>query len=136
MHDQTITLYNLHNDTWYPTVLPYCHLIVDRAARQKDTGLENADAAKLHIMQKSIEAAGVSVVGPKEYDALSDPAGKITFHEGKDFFVKGEWEASAVSDDDWMYGYYDHMNKANDGVYLITSAAEYYLIPHWEIIGK
>lgn len=133
---RTITLFNLHGNTWHPTVLHNCCLISDKAARQAATGLENADSASLYILPESVEEAGVEVVGPKAYDSLSDPAGYISFHEGTDFFAEGEYEEESVDDDEYKSGYYSHLNKTRDGIHLITSAARYDLIPHWEIIGK
>ena len=137
MFSKTITLYSLHNDVWYPTVLHGCSLVVDKSARQAQTGLENEDKAILHIPKKSITAAGVEVVGPKEYNSLPSPTGYITFQEGSGFFIEGESDYSIVNDDDYISGYYDYLNKSMDGVYLITSASsEYSLIPHYEITGK
>lgn len=132
---RTITLFNLHEDVWYPTVLHNCCLICDKAARQATTGLENADSASLYILRESVEEAGVEVIGPKTFDSLGQPGAHITFHEGKDFFAEGEY-TETVNDEDYTSGYYNHLNKTRDGVYLITSAAGYDLIPHWEITGK
>ncbi len=132
---RTITLFNLHGDVWYPTVLHNCSLVCDKAARQAATGLENADSATLYILRESVEEAGVEVIGPKAYDRLSHPDGYITFHTGKDFFAEGEYTGTE-NDEEYMSGYYDYLNKIQDGVYLITSAASYDLLPHWELTGK
>lgn len=136
MFSKTITLYNLHGDTWRPTVLHNCCLITDKAARQAQTGIENADRASLYIPKASVEAAGASVVSPKEYEAMNNPSGYITFNEGTDFFVRGEQDTAAVNDEDYPSGYYDYLNRTKDDVFLITSAADYDLIPHYEISGK
>lgn len=136
MFSETITLYNLHEDEWYPTVLHGCCLICDKAARQAQTGIENADKASLYIPKSSIDAANVVAIGPKEYEALRNPAGYITFNEGTDFFIKGEQQTVIIGDEDYPSGYYNYINQVKDDVYMITSAAEYDLIPHYEIAGR
>lgn len=137
MFSKTVTLYNLHNDIWYPTVLHGCSLVIDKSARQVQTGIEGEDRATLHIPKSSIDAAGVEVIGPKAYKALSTPTGYITFCEGTDFFAEGEEDVNYVEDEGYPSGYFDSLNRRRDGVYRITSASsEYSLIPHYEITGK
>lgn len=137
MFNLTITLFCLHaEETWHPVVIPGCQLIVDRAARREKAGLDNADGAKLFIQKAQLDKLGIRVTGPKEYDAQTDVHGKIAFHEGIDFFLNGSFPEDPLADEAYPSGLYDYLNRVRDGVYLITSAAEYYVIPHWEITGK
>ena len=44
--------------------------------------------------------------------------------------------AEPIPEDDYDEGFYHAMNDANDGVYRITAAAWYDLLPHFEIDGR
>lgn len=75
--------------------------------------------------------------GPKAYAKLADPSEYFTFRPETDFFATGNYASEApISDDDYENGLYSAMNDAMDGVYMITSATFYSLIPHFEIGGK
>lgn len=75
--------------------------------------------------------------GPKAYAKLADPSGYFTFRPETDFFAAGNYASEVpISDDDYENGLYNAMNDAMDGVYMITSATFYSLIPHFEIGGK
>lgn len=146
MHKDTITLFNRksgdrgHGNTWYPTVITGCNLNIDRAAILAKYGPESADNAALHIPYKR-DAGAVLVAGkpwmpPKEWDGTED---SITFTSGNgfDFFWKGIWEGGIVSDSEYGdEGFYNYMNRTRDYVFAITSAAQYSVIPHFEIMGK
>ncbi len=76
-------------------------------------------------------------IGPKAYERLDDPRGYFTFKAETDFFVVGNYSSEApITDNDYDEGLYHAMNDAQDGVYMITSAAYFSLLPHFEIGGK
>ncbi|HBY72960.1 MAG TPA: hypothetical protein DEG06_12030 [Lachnospiraceae bacterium] len=149
MYADTVTIFNKHKTaqgtTWYPTVLHNVDLNTDKGANVVKTGLESADAAKLHVRYTLIDGvitiAGKPYKGPKEWAAQSEtgfPA-SLTFTGGADFFIHGEYAETAISDTDPAYknGFYDYINKTCDDVYLITTVGgPYKLIPHFEIGGK
>lgn len=150
MYDKTITVFNKYVNQkdevyWYPTVVKGVQLIVDKSANIEKTGLDTADTATLHVMYKI--ADGKRVVSGKEHlepkkwaKQINDTLGKtLTFASG-DFFMVGEYSEKMVSDEDYQSrsngGFYDHMNRNNDNVFLITNVGTYTLIPHFEIGGK
>lgn len=76
-------------------------------------------------------------IGPKAYSRLDDPRGYFTFKAETDFMVVGNYSSGdPIDDDEYDEGLYHAMNDAQDGVYMITSAAYYGLLPHFEIGGK
>ena len=148
MYSDTITLFNRKRqksgDTWYATVLRGVDLNADKAAVVEKYGATSKDAALLHV-KFAIQEGGIAVGGkpyyqPKAWQALENPAEAITFTDGEsfDFFWDGEWDGETeISDDAYgIDGLYDYMNRARDGVYAISSAARYSVIPHFEIVGK
>lgn len=75
--------------------------------------------------------------GPKAYAAIENPRNYFTFTPESDFFIVGNYYSDApISDADFEDGLYSAMNAAHDGVYMITSAAFYSLLPHFEIGGR
>lgn len=146
LHQETITLFNHHpkTDKWYSAVLTGVHLELSRgAAPSVNAGIVKGDDI-LAILPVSTgktitDPDGETVmqyVRPKEYDALDNPAGRFTFHPERDFFVVGNQATEPVDDDDYDDGFYNAMNDAQDGVYMITSAVFYGLLPHFEIGGR
>ena len=76
-------------------------------------------------------------VTPKAYSHLISPEGYFTFKPETDFFVVGNYASTEpIDDDDYDEGLYHAMNEAEDGVYMITSAVYYSLLPHFEIGGR
>lgn len=74
---------------------------------------------------------------PKEYAAIDSPESYFTFAPETDFFIAGNYYSETpILDDDFDEGFYSAMNAEHDGVYLISSAAFYSLIPHFEIGGR
>ncbi|MGL5514971.1 MAG: hypothetical protein ACRDBM_17290 [Sporomusa sp.] len=182
MYTDTVTVFNLKDDIWYPTVITNVDLIVDQAASIVKTGLDSADAANLHV--KYTPSGSNALIGdktylpPKEWLAQSDTTldsgadGGIfdsayasvdnidggtfspwsegdtleggsftlsmTFNEGVDFFILGDWGSEdALSDDEYgVNGFYHYCNKKYDHCYSIKTVAKYKLIPHFEIGGK
>ena len=151
MYNRTVTVFNryenevLEKHIWYPHILRNVDLIVDKAARQVKTGLENADKASLHIKYQDIDAVHVIDAGegkvlaylpPDEWDRQTNDAyaSSITFTEGEDFFLVGEYPEEPIDDDTYRNGLYDFLNKTHE-VYKIKSVGTYYMIPHFEIGG-
>ena len=79
----------------------------------------------------------IRFVSPKAYAALDDVHGFFTLTPESDFIMIGNYgEADAVDDDDYDEGLYHALNDDHDGVYMITGATWYSLLPHFEIGGK
>ena len=147
MYTDTVTVFNKRKtedgDMWYPCVLSGVDLSIDKAANQAKTGLENADTANLHVTYQRTDEKMVmgerQYYPPKEWAALADTAGTITFVEGISFFIRGEYPENPIAEDSDEYrnGFEDFMNKTVDDCYKITSVGgPYKLIPHFEIGGK
>lgn len=149
LYADTITLFNRYQsklgDTWYPTVLRNVDLNIDKAAIAAKYGENSADTATLHVKYQR-QGAGILVGGkpylpPKEWDRqINDllPA-TVTFSDGTDFdfFCLGDWgSVEPIADNDYLDGFYDHVNKNYDYVFAISSVAMYSVIPHFEIMGK
>ena len=144
----TVTIFNRYGDskigiTWYPTVLHNVYLSTDRGANIAKTGLKDADTAKLFIKYKladgNIIVSNKPYKRPKEWknQAFETLPATLTFWDGADFFVRGEFSEDAINDMDYKKGYYDHINTNYDDVYLITTiGGPYKNIPHFEIGGK
>lgn len=73
--------------------------------------------------------------GPKAYAQLENPRGFFTLKPACDFIVAGNFFSEPIRDDGYDEGLYHAMNRAQDEVYMITSAAFFGLIPHFEIGG-
>lgn len=76
-------------------------------------------------------------IGPKAYEALDDPTGYFTFTPERDFIAVGNYSHDeAILEDDFEEGLYHATNDKHDGVFLITGATYFSLLPHFEIGGK
>lgn len=54
-----------------------------------------------------------------------------------DFIFAGAWpDTEPLTDDDYDEGLYHALNAERDGIYLISSAGFYGLLPHFEIGGR
>lgn len=150
MYSDVVTVFNRYQsksaDIWIPTVLHGVDLNADRAAIITKYGADSKDNAVLHI-KYIIDDTGVKLVGekpyltPKNWERLPNDelTGYITFNSGTNFtfFTVGEFEsAEPIPDEDYTEGFYGYMNTNCDGVYAVTSAAEYSVIPHFEILAK
>lgn len=153
MYDTTVTVFNLYRSrqlgtaTWYPHVLSGCYFNADKAANIEKTGLENADSAKLHIRYRK-ENGKILINGkdsdtileyldPKSWDAQTNDMyeNTVTFTDGEDFFIVGEYPEDPIEDSEHRKGLYSYLNSIRDQVYKITSAGKYTVIPHFEIGG-
>lgn len=142
MHNGTITLFNLHNGLWYPSVIRGVTVeeIVATSATE-NAGRTNSDAVELSICTTNVKAivteAGLKAyVTPKAYAVGTAPADCLTFKPEQDFVYIGEWSADPIRDDEYESGFYHAFNEEHDGVYMITSVAWLGLIPHFEIGGR
>ena len=141
MYRDTVTLFNYYNGKWYPTVLNNVDLNADRAAILARYGAESSDRAKLHVAYQltssgAIKIGGNTYVKPENY---SGEAGTITFASGNlfSFFSSFAWDGeTAISDDDYVQGFYNYMNSLSGEVYAVSSVAMYSVIPHFEVMGK
>lgn len=153
MYSDKITLFNRHVDdstdtiTWYPTVISGVNLVLDKAAIVAKYGSESQDNAILNVRYskdsttKAVLVDGKEWMSPKMWAHLNaeELLKSITFKSGEecDFFYVGEWESTEpIADADYKKGFYDHMNKNYDFVFVITSVSLYSVIPHFEIVGK
>lgn len=149
MYRDTVTLFNrsrkVGHDEFWPTVLTGVDLNADQAAILAKYGAQSQDKAALHIRYAGTDGAitvgGKTYYSPKQWQALTDAekAEAITFQAGAgfDFFLVGSWDGSGpISDDDYTDGFYNHLNATQDGVYAVSSAAIYSVIPHVEVMGK
>lgn len=144
MLQNTITVFNYHKQTglWYPSVISGTDLIAAKASTRTTDGVNSADAVDVLINCTaakviSTSAGGKSYTGPKEYASCADPASCITFTPEQDFIFDGEWtDLTPIDDEDYDEGLYHALNAAHDGIYMISSAAFYGLLPHFEIGGR
>ena len=144
MYQNVITVFNFHESSgkWYPAVIRNTDLLVNKSSGSTTSGKNNADTVELIIRcsadKRITTANGIkSYTGPKEYAKCSTPAEYITFKPECDFIYDGEWpELVPISDDGYESGLYHALNDEYDGIYMITSASFYGLLPHFEIGGR
>lgn len=148
MYSDKITLFNHYKsrlgDMWYPTVIRGVNLNMDKAAIMAKYGAESNDKAVLNIHYQTVDGQimvdGKPYLPPKEWsnqtnDKLPE---SITFNSGKDFdfFMLGEYPTKEpIVNDDYLDGFYNHVNSEYDFVFAVTSVAKYTAIPHFEIMG-
>ena len=152
LYKQTVTLFNrikgADGETlWYPTILRGVHLIDSHSSTWNNQGEDSADNAELRVLFKvqngRIMVAGKPYFEPKRYRLLAEPQKAITFSFGHnddfDFFVEGaldEFKGSISDEASDRHGFYNWMNKKYDGVYAISAAAKYNLLPHFVITAR
>lgn len=150
MYNDTITVFNrcetLDGIVWYPSVISNVDFNADRANIVATYGGESAENATLHIRcdaDNVIECkyGRKPFMYPKEWRNLYSDVMQnyITFSSGTnfDFFMLGEWPSEEpISDDAYVDGFYNYLNRYRDNVYAITKMAIFSVIPHIEIMGK
>lgn len=145
MYKDTITLFNFHKATgmWYPTVIYGADIGANSASSSTKSGKNNADAVEIILHCKAdksiISASGEekSFLDAKAYEKCENPAVHITFSPECDFIYAGEWQGGkSLLENDYEAGFYHAMNEEHDGVYMISSAEFFGLLPHFEIGGK
>ena len=148
MFSDVITVFNHYKsrlgDMWYPTVVRNANLLIDKAAIVAKYGAESKDNAILNIHYQTVDGQimvdGKPYLPPKEWERQTNDklAESITFTSGTDFdfFMLGEYPTTKpIADDDYVDGFYNHVNDEYDYVFAITSVAKYTSIPHFEIMG-
>lgn len=144
MFKDAITLFNFHKKTglWYPTIITDVHTIAAQANSHTTDGINNTDSVEVQITSNAAQnvnsTEGVkSYTLPKEYAETNTPDKYITFTPECDFFIEGRWDSLLpIDDDEYDEGLYNALNATQDGVYMISSATFYGLIPHFEIGGR
>ena len=140
MYKDTVTIFTRAGNVWYPTLVKGADFNGNRAAILARYGENSKDNAELHLrLGKCGCVAGKRYVLPKEWDSLTDKADSFAMRES-DFFIVGDYTSLAtggtVSDLTYHDGFYNHMNRTYDNVYLITSVARYSVIPHFEVLAR
>ena len=148
MYSDKITVFNHYKsrlgDMWYPTVVRNANLLIDKAAIVAKSGAESKVNAILNIHYQTVDGQimvdGKPYLPPKEWERQTNDklAESITFTSGTDFdfFMLGEYPTTKpIADDDYVDGFYNHVNDEYDYVFAITSVAKYTAIPHFEIMG-
>jgi len=139
-----ITVFNYHKPTglWYPTVIQEAHVLAVKASTHGTDGYNNADSVEVHITSNKAQNVSTpdgnkSYTAPKEYAGTNHPEEYVTFTAETDFFYVGRYDdLTPVDDDDYDEGFYHAMNRDHDDVYMISSAAYFGLIPHFELGGR
>lgn len=139
-----ITVFNYHEKTgmWYPTIINNAHIVSASASSHGASGNTNADSVEIEIASSGTQEVntpdgGKSYTPPKLYAASDLPEEYFTLTPESDFFFVGAWnDLTPVEDDDYDEGFYHAVNDEHDGVYMISSAAYFSLIPHFEIGGR
>ena len=148
MFSDVVTVFNHYKsrlgDMWYPTVVRNANLLIDKAAIVAKYGAESKDNAILNIHYQTVDGQilidGKPYIPPKEWERQTNDklAESITFTSGTDFdfFMLGEYHTTKpIADDDYVDGFYNHVNSEYDFVFAVTSVAKYTAIPHFEIMG-
>lgn len=145
MYDQTITLFNYRESdhTWRTSVFDGVNIIEAQgksATKHGDTGsdsveiLLNCQPFKLAMDRDGNELLYLT---PKAYAARGEAEGYFTLTPECDFIMTGDHHSEEpLNDDDYDEGLYHAMNDEYDGVYMITSATWFGLLPHFEIGGR
>ena len=140
MYDRTITLFNRRNtdNCWRTTLFEGVNVIEPRASTASTQGTNNGDAVEIILhCSPGMKVGELQYVPPKAYQSLEDVEGFFTFTPEVDFIAIGDnTSETPVPEDDYDEGLYHAMNEENDGVYMITSATWFGLMPHFEIGGK
>lgn len=144
MFNNTITLFNYHakSGKWYPSMIAGVDFGSTKSSSHTTEGMNSADTVEILINCTAAKiittsAGGKSYTGPKAYANCADPASCITFTPEQDFVFEGEWSSlDPIDDEDYDDGLYHALNAEYDGIYMISSAAFYGLLPHFEIGGR
>jgi len=151
LYQQTVTLFNRIKDAdgetfWYPTVLEGVHLIDTHSSSWNNQGGASGSTAELRVLYVvkggQIIVANKPYYEPKAYRRLVEPEKAITFAYGHDdnadFFIEGvHGFKGAISDDAYdRHGFYNYMKKSYDGVYSISGANKFNLLPHFVISAR
>lgn len=166
MYRDTVTVYNRFSGDggvfWYPTVLRGVNLTLTSGADRDRLGASSADRAVLNVRYRTTDEGELEVLTsecgklwlpPKVWRAADHETrtGTLTFDPEGDFFCVGDTmvgDADVVGDADFVgvvvrdgefdpvLGFYGHQRSTRDGVFAISAAAIFSVIPHFEITGR
>ena len=140
MFDRTITLFNFRkaDNRWHTIRFEGVNVIELDASAATTQGTNNSDAVEIILhCTPGMKAGEYQYVPPKAYQALEDVSECFTLTPEVDFIAIGDnLSETPVPEDDYDEGLYHAMNEANDGVYMISSATWFSLLPHFEIGGR
>lgn len=136
MYDKSITIYNLHDGEWHPTVISGVSLYTVTASEITVNGVNNVGSVEALIPSDQWGRAGGAVyIPPKAYAQLADVTGYFTFTPEQDVLMEGEY-TTIEDDEDFDMGFYHEMNNTRDGVFLIKAAEFLTMIPHFEVTAR
>lgn len=130
LHDKTITIFNLHEGTWYPKIIRNAHVETAKSSALKEYGPDCTDTVKIHLLLKDGKIDGYTFYKPNEYKEEG-----ITLKEG-DLVLLGEFYEDPILDSSYPTGLYDCINWKGFISFRINSVAYFSLIPHFEITAK
>lgn len=136
-YNKTVTVYNrsvdglMETETWYPTVLENVRLLVTKGANVSKSGMESADAARLHVKFELLPDGTKEYLTPKAWKNCTEKEKYFTFTGGVDFFVEGDTSNEPVQET----GFYSYMKEKYDNCFLVSNVDVYELIPHLEVGG-
>lgn len=147
MYEDTVTIFNRKvteaGTVWYPTVAEGVQVSWDAAPAQAGYGWKQDDKAVAlipYIPQEGTPAvAGKLYLPPKMWQKVEEPDLYVTFTGGEDFdfFLLGLWpDGEPVGDGQWAGGFYDHLCRTRDGVFVVTGVHRYGALPHFEVTGR
>lgn len=140
-YTDTVTIFNKfatknsleNHDVWYPTVIENARLLVSKGTNVIKSGLESADAARLHI-DDELSTPSKPYKPRSEWDQLpaEGRASYFTLDSDKGtFFVEGD-----VSGEQPTANFFEAMKKKYDNCFRVSSVDRFGLIPHFEVWGK
>jgi len=136
MYDKKLTLFCEHNHKWIPTTFNRCEIYTVVAENLTVNGVNNVGNIKMLIQADSDKTIdGKQYIGVAEYNSKEDVSNFFTFAPERDFVIEGSWEGGEGDDEDYDVGFYQYMNETRDA-HMVTSAAWFGLIPHFEVMGK
>ena len=143
MYERTLTIFNLHGGSWYPTTVDKCDMKVKLSSNLTVNGINDVGSVTIVIhcsRDKKVRShQGVKqYLPPKEYAELVNPKpdGFYTFTPEVDFIYEGGWDSAKIDDDDYDSGFYHYMNAKKDGIHMIQACQYFTLLPHYEISAK
>jgi hypothetical protein len=143
-YNKTVTVWNksvdglMETEHWYPTLIENVRILVSKGNNQQTSGLENANSARLHIMD-GISAPSKEYLPPADWLKLvqeDKPKYYTLESENDSFFVEGDTTAVDASGKD---NFFDYMKRNYGNCFKISAVDRYdstIAIPHWEVWGK
>lgn len=128
MFNQTATIFNRHESTWYPTVLDNVHVEWDRKALNQKYGLDSNTRCEVFIHQLDEYRPA------RQWHKVLDG---YTLQTGKDLMLIGGWiDETPIEDSDYQFGFQQHLIEEYDDVFLVSGFTGIYgTIPHIEVSG-